>query len=253
MERKKLRAIFILGLVYLSAFFIFQMSAQAHDVQCPPCNCDSAHQPPGANSLTAAATSGPATAVSAGPATNAATAKPAANKPFKKIFAEFSTSMGNFRVLLYHGLAPRTVENFVGLAEGTKEYRDRATNELLKRPFFNGLKFHRVRKDFFVQSGDPSGDGTGGPGYTLNSEFSPQLTHSKPGILAMASSAQGQNGSQFFISLTPRPDLDKKNTVFGEVVSGLEVVQAISRVPINRGIERPLKDVLIQAVTIVRE
>ncbi|HCB32298.1 MAG TPA: peptidylprolyl isomerase, partial [Deltaproteobacteria bacterium] len=134
-----------------------------------------------------------------------------------------------------------TVSNFVGLAEGSKDWKDPVTGKAKKTRFFDGLNFHRVIKDFMIQGGDPLSNGTGGPGYTFADEFHPELKHNKPGILSMANSGAHTNGSQFFITHVPTPHLDNKHSVFGEVVEGMNVVNAIE------------KGDLIQAVTIIRK
>ncbi len=125
------------------------------------------------------------------------------------MFALFETSKGNFKVKLLSEKAPKTVENFVGLAEGTKEWTDPKTGNKVKKPFYDGLTFHRVIKDFMIQGGDPVGNGTGGPGYRFDDEFPPgQQKHDKPGILSMANAGPNTNGSQFFVTTVPTPWLD---------------------------------------------
>lgn len=173
---------------------------------------------------------------------------------FKKMFAEFDTSMGTFKIQLFHTQAPKTVENFVGLAEGTKEWKDAKTKELVKKPYYDGLIFHRVIDGFMIQGGCPLGTGTGGPGYTFDDEFHSNLKHKGEGILSMANAGPNTNGSQFFITLAATKHLDNRHSVFGEVVSGLDVVKKIGKTPVNRNQgDRPVKDVVIKKVTIVRE
>ncbi len=137
------------------------------------------------------------------------------------VYAEMSTSKGNIMVELFYKQTPLTVSNFVGLAEGTLGPA--------KKPYYNGLTFHRVIQDFMIQGGCPSGTGTGGPGYTFPDEIVPELKHNRPGILSMANAGPGTNGSQFFITHLPTPHLDGKHTVFGEVVEGQDVVDLVEQ------------------------
>jgi peptidyl-prolyl cis-trans isomerase A (cyclophilin A) len=167
-------------------------------------------------------------------------------------YARFETSEGTFRIRLFDKEAPKTVENFVGLAEGTKEWRDPATGENRREPFYDGVIFHRVINGFMIQGGDRLGQGTGGPGYKFADEFHPSLRHSKAGILSMANAGPNTNGSQFFITLGPTPHLDNRHSVFGEVVDGLEVVRKIGAVPTGRQ-DRPVNPVVITRLTIERE
>jgi peptidylprolyl isomerase len=140
------------------------------------------------------------------------------------LYAEFQTEKGRFLTELTYQKTPLTVKNFVGLAEGKLEStRGKGT------PYFDGLTFHRVVEDFVVQSGDPKGDGTGGPGYTFPDEIVSSLKHDEAGVLSMANRGPNTNGSQFFITLKPTPWLDGKHTVFGEVVKGMEVVRKIEQ------------------------
>ena len=166
-------------------------------------------------------------------------------------YAHFETTEGRFTIRLFHEQAPRTVENFVGLAEGTKEWTDPASGKKQKAPLYDGIVFHRVIDGFMIQGGDPLGQGTGGPGYKFADEFHPSLRHSKAGILSMANSGPNTNGSQFFITLGPTPHLDNKHSVFGEVVEGMDVVKRIGGVRTARG-DRPVTDVVINKVTIER-
>jgi len=166
-------------------------------------------------------------------------------------YARFDTTEGPFTIRLFAEEAPRTVDNFVGLAEGTKEWTDPRTGRQEKAPFYNGIIFHRVIDGFMIQGGDPLGQGRGGPGYRFADEFHPSLRHSKAGILSMANAGPNTNGSQFFITLGPTPHLDNKHSVFGEVVDGMDVVQRIGRARTGAN-DRPVKDVVINTVTIER-
>lgn len=141
------------------------------------------------------------------------------------IYAKFNTLKGSILVKLTHDKTPGTVGNFVALAEGNLENKAKPQGE----PFFNGLKFHRVIPDFMIQGGDPQGTGTGGPGYKFEDEFHQDLRHDTPGVLSMANSGPGSNGSQFFITHIATPWLDNKHTVFGNVVEGQDVVDAIAQ------------------------
>jgi peptidyl-prolyl cis-trans isomerase A (cyclophilin A) len=141
------------------------------------------------------------------------------------IYAKFNTTKGAILVKLTHDLTPGTVGNFVGLAEGQLENSARP----MGKPYFDGLKFHRVIPDFMIQGGCPQGIGTGGPGYSFEDEFHPSLNHDKPGVLSMANSGPASNGSQFFITHVPTTWLDNKHTVFGHVVEGQEIVDAIAQ------------------------
>ena len=168
------------------------------------------------------------------------------------VYAEFVTSEGNFTIRLFDQEVPNTVANFVGLAEGTKEWTDPRTNQKVKQPYYDGIIFHRVIDGFMIQGGDPLGQGYGGPGYKFADEFHPSLRHSKPGILSMANAGPNTNGGQFFITLGPTPHLDNKHSVFGEVESGMEVVRKIGSTQVGPR-DRPVKDVVIQTVKIERK
>jgi peptidyl-prolyl cis-trans isomerase A (cyclophilin A) len=157
------------------------------------------------------------------------------------VFAIFDTTEGTFKARLFADRAPKTVENFVTLAEGGKT----------GKPFYDGLIFHRVIPDFMIQGGCPEGTGRGGPGYKFADEFHPELKHTKPGMLSMANAGPNSNGSQFFVTVAPATWLDNKHSVFGEVVEGYDVVKKISEVP--RGAQdRPKKDVQIRSLKIER-
>ncbi|MBA2301973.1 MAG: peptidylprolyl isomerase [Acidobacteria bacterium] len=166
-------------------------------------------------------------------------------------YALFETSEGPFTIRLFEKEAPKTVANFVGLAEGTKEWKDPSTGQKGTGPYYNGVVFHRVITGFMIQGGDRLGTGTGGPGYNFGDEFHPSLRHSRAGILSMANAGPNTNGSQFFVTLGPTPHLDNRHSVFGEVVEGMDVVQRIGSVPTARG-DRPVKPVVINQVTINR-
>jgi peptidyl-prolyl cis-trans isomerase A (cyclophilin A) len=164
-------------------------------------------------------------------------------------YAIFETSQGNIVIRLLEKEAPKTVENFVGLAEGTKEYTDPKTGKKTKGNFYDGLTFHRVIPQFMIQGGCPLGTGTGDPGYRFADEFHPSLKHSKAGKLSMANSGPGTNGSQFFITVAPTPWLDNKHTIFGEVVEGQDIADKISNVPRDGG-DRPRTPVVLQKIKI---
>ena len=167
------------------------------------------------------------------------------------VYAQFVTSEGPFTVRLYDQEAPRTVENFIGLAEGTKEWMDPRTNEKVQKPYYDNVIFHRVIKGFMIQGGDLLGQGIGGPGYTFADEFHPKARHSQAGILSMANRGPNTNGGQFFITLGPTPHLDDRHSVFGEVVEGMDVIQKIGTTATNER-DRPLTDIAIQSIKIER-
>ena len=166
-------------------------------------------------------------------------------------YARFVTTEGNFTIRLFDQEAPKTVENFVGLAEGTKQWSDPRTNQKVQKPYYNGTIFHRVINGFMIQGGDPLGQGIGGPGYNFADEFHPKLRHNKAGTLSMANRGPNTNGGQFFITLGPTPHLDDRHSVFGEVVEGMDVVTKIGKTPIGER-DRPVKDIVIETVTIER-
>lgn len=166
-------------------------------------------------------------------------------------YAHFDTTEGSFTVRLFDKEAPATVANFVGLAEGTKGWRDPASGEKKTTPYYDGVIFHRVISGFMIQGGDRLGTGTGGPGYSFGDEFHPTRRHTGAGILSMANAGPNTNGSQFFITLGPTPHLDNRHTVFGEVVEGLDVIKKIGAVSTGRQ-DRPVKPVVMNHVTISR-
>lgn len=144
----------------------------------------------------------------------------------------FETTHGTFTAELFADKAPLTAKNFL---------------DLTQKGFYNGLKFHRIIADFMLQGGDPKGNGTGGPGYTIRDEFGPGLKHSTPGILSMANAGPNTGGSQFFITLVPTPWLDGKHAIFGKVVKGLDVIEKIGALPTNPR-DEPLQPVVMQRV-----
>ena len=169
----------------------------------------------------------------------------------KDLYAHFDTSEGKVVVKLFAKDAPKTVENFVGLASGEKTWTHPGTQEKKSgTPLYDGTLFHRCIGDFMIQGGDPLGRGTGGPGYQFEDEFQSGRRFDRPGLLAMANSGRNTNGSQFFITVVPTPWLNDKHTIFGEVVSGMEVVKRVANeVPKGAG-DRPRKDVTIRTLTI---
>jgi len=169
------------------------------------------------------------------------------------LHAHFTTSEGRFTIRLFDQEAPNTVANFVGLAEGTKEWTDPRTGRAVKQPYYNGTIFHRVIAGFMIQGGDPLGQGTGGPGYNFGDEFSAKLRHSKAGILSMANRGPNTNGGQFFITLADTPWLNDKHSVFGEVIDGMDVVKKIGSTATSKPGDRPIKPITIQTVTIERK
>jgi len=165
-------------------------------------------------------------------------------------FATLETSKGRIRVRLFPDTAPKTVENFIGLAEGTRPWRDRSGAER-RGPLYDGTIFHRVIPDFMIQGGDPEGTGRGGPGYSFEDEVGGPHRFDRPGYLAMANAGPNTNGSQFFITQVATPWLDGKHTIFGEVVEGMEVADAIAASERDRN-DRPLQDVRLERVVIER-
>jgi len=162
----------------------------------------------------------------------------------ENIEATFQTSLGEIVVRLLPEKAPETVANFLGLAEGTREWKDPRSGQAVKRPLYDGTVFHRVIPDFMIQGGDPLGTGTGGPGYQFKDEIGSDNRFDRPGLLAMANAGANTNGSQFFITEVPTPHLNRGHTIFGEVVKGLELVRKIARAGNSR--------VKLEKVTIAR-
>ena len=167
--------------------------------------------------------------------------------------ATLHTNHGDIVLNLFPDHAPKTVENFVGLAEGTKEYVDPKTRQKGSGPFYDGVTFHRVIPNFMIQGGDRLGTGTGGPGYNFADEFHPDLQFDKPYLLAMANAGPGTNGSQFFITVANTPHLNRRHTIFGEVADAQsrEVVDAIAGVRTGAQ-DRPVEPVVIERVSVTR-
>lgn len=162
-----------------------------------------------------------------------------------RIYANFKTNMGDFEVELYAKETPKTVWNFVNLAEGRQE-------TVKEGAYYDGLIFHRVISGFMIQGGCPNGNGMGGPGYKFEDECTADLKHDSEGILSMANAGPGTNGSQFFITLVPTPHLDGRHTVFGKVISGMETVHKIGTTSTGP-MDRPVNDVVIEKVEIIRK
>jgi peptidyl-prolyl cis-trans isomerase A (cyclophilin A) len=164
--------------------------------------------------------------------------------------ATLHTNAGDIRLTLFPTQAPKTVANFVGLAEGTKDYSQRNAKGELSGPFYDGSVFHRVIKGFMIQGGDPTGTGRGGPGYRFGDETHPELQFNRPYLLAMANAGPNTNGSQFFITVGPARHLNRKHTIFGEVADeeSRVVVDAIAGTP-TRG-DRPEQNIVIERVTV---
>jgi peptidyl-prolyl cis-trans isomerase A (cyclophilin A) len=165
--------------------------------------------------------------------------------------ATLRTNRGTVLVRLFPDQSPKTVQNFVDLAEGNREWTDPGTRIAAKARLYDGTIFHRVIPRFMIQGGDPLGTGTGGPGYSFADEFHPDLVFDRPYLLAMANAGPATNGSQFFITTVPTPHLNRKHTIFGEVIEGSDVVDAISEAPKDRN-DRPLQDVVLESVEIGR-
>jgi peptidyl-prolyl cis-trans isomerase A (cyclophilin A) len=164
-------------------------------------------------------------------------------------FATLHTTMGDIEIRLFGDHAPKTVRNFVELAEGTKEWKNPGSGVSSATKLYDGTVFHRVIDGFMIQGGDPLGNGRGGPGFQFADEFHPELTFNRPYLLAMANAGPGTNGSQFFITVGPTPHLNRKHTIFGEVTKGSDVVDAIATAPTGPG-DKPRKDIVINSVTI---
>ncbi|GAB39287.1 peptidylprolyl isomerase [Gordonia sputi] len=165
--------------------------------------------------------------------------------------ATIHTNRGDIVVDLFGNHAPKTVANFTGLADGSKEYSEPNASGGNSGPFFDGSVFHRVIEDFMIQGGDPTGTGRGGPGYRFEDEFHPELSFDRPYLLAMANAGPGTNGSQFFITVGPTPHLNRRHTIFGEVTdpASQQVVDAIATTSTDRS-DRPLDPVVIEKIEI---
>ncbi len=164
--------------------------------------------------------------------------------------ATIHTDRGDIEIELFDDRAPKTVENFVGLATGEREWTDPRTDETVTdEPLYQGLVFHRVIEGFMIQTGDPTGTGRGGPGYRFEDEFHPELRHDSAGTVSMANSGPDTNGSQFFITLDATPHLDDRHAVFGQVTDGMDVVREIGQVETDAD-DRPVEDVILDSVTI---
>lgn len=192
-----------------------------------------------------------ATSESSAPAPEKTDKTKKTDKKVKDMIANFETSKGNFKIKLFADKAPKTVENFVGLAEGTKEWTDPKSGKKVKKPFYDGLIFHRVIPNFMIQGGDPMGNGTGGPGFQFADEIAPELKHDKPGMLSMANAGPNTNGSQFFVTVAKTPWLDGKHAVFGEVIEGMDVVMEISKAKSSQ--DRPVEPITIKSVKIEKK
>lgn len=165
------------------------------------------------------------------------------------MYAEFKTNYGTFVAELYYEATPITVSSFVSLAEGTNKMVD-STHK--GKNYYNGLTFHRIIDGFVIQGGDPTGTGSGGPGYKFPDEIVDSLSHDSKGILSMANAGPGTNGSQFFVTLAPTQNLDGRHTVFGKVIKGQDVVDAIGKVETAER-DKPVKTVTMEEVNIVRK
>ena len=169
------------------------------------------------------------------------------------LYATLHTNAGPIRLQLFPNHTPKTVRNFVELADGTRQYTDPRTGQPGSGPYFDGTISHRVISGFMIQMGDPTGTGRGGPGYTFADEFHPELRFDRPYLLAMANAGPGTNGSQFFITVAPTPHLNNRHTIFGQVADeeSVKVVDAIANTPTSPA-DRPLQDVVIERVEIER-
>ena len=170
----------------------------------------------------------------------------------EQLYATLKTNHGDIEVRLLPNHAPKTVKNFVELAQGEREWTHPATGEKSTKKLYDGTVFHRVISGFMIQGGDPLGTGIGGPGYEFEDEFHPDLRFDKPYLLAMANAGPATNGSQFFITVAPTAWLTRKHTIFGEVTdpASQKIVDAIAAVAVTRPNDRPVKDVVIESVVV---
>ncbi len=166
-----------------------------------------------------------------------------------ELTATLHTTAGDIEIDLFDERVPETVENFVGLATGEQEWEDPQTGERRTDPLYNDIEFHRIIGGFMIQTGDPTGTGRGGPGYTFDDEFHPELRHDSAGTVSMANRGPDTNGSQFFITLDAQPHLDDKHAVFGEVIDGMDVVEAIGSATTD-GDDRPTDAIVLESVTV---
>lgn len=167
------------------------------------------------------------------------------------LIATLRTNQGQVVLRLFPDHAPKTVRNFVELAEGGRQWTDPRTGRATTGKLYDGTIFHRVIPNFMIQGGDPLGSGMGGPGYKFADEIHPDLVFDRPYLLAMANAGPGTNGSQFFITVAPTPWLNGKHTIFGEVIQGQDVVDTISQLKTGSQ-DRPVEDVTIESVTVQR-
>ena len=166
-----------------------------------------------------------------------------------ELTATLHTSEGDIEIELFAERAPKTVENFVGLATGERAWEHPETGEEIEEQLYDDISVHRVIEDFMIQTGDPTGTGRGGPGYTFDDEFHPELRHDSAGVVSMANRGPDTNGSQFFITLAAQPHLDDKHAVFGEVIDGMDVVETIGNVETDSN-DRPTSAVTLDSVEI---
>ena len=250
---------FIFSVIAVLALVVAPASAQTSTPAKPATQTQkpTTAKPQAPTTKPAAPTTKPAAPATKPAAPAATTTKPAAApaasaaKYGPGVYAHISTNHGTMIARLFDKEVPRTVENFVGLAEGKKQWRNPRTKTMVRRPYYTNLTFHRIIPGFMIQGGDPEGTGMGGPGFEFADEFNPKLRHSKAGILSMANRGPNTNGGQFFITLVPTPHLDNKHSVFGELVEGLDTLMAIGKVPTGVG-NKPLKPVIMKSVRIER-